>query len=245
MSQNFECGLSFCSAKHALILVPRLQQFAERYLTPTSNTTCSESLFVYPNSDGSSPDYRTIFPNYPRPAFGWGPQTTCIYADSPEITIPSTCSLSTRASLWETPADTSPRELCSWPSSLQLDGRRRDRVLARDGQHQRRCRMRLYAVLSRREPARESAVLLVVQEGFKSARLTASRFHPERWHHHRGQDWSHSFLTSSFLWLVLSLPSPLERAISISRRFLRSVSVSVSRFVGFTGFRAFLQNRDG
>lgn len=85
--------LVFCSAKHALILGPPSKQFAERYLTPTSNTTCSESLFVYPNSDGSSPDYRTVFPNYPRPAFGWGPQTTCIYADSPEITIPSACNL--------------------------------------------------------------------------------------------------------------------------------------------------------
>ncbi|GAA5975536.1 hypothetical protein JCM10908_005194 [Rhodotorula pacifica] len=72
----------------ALDVKAHVKEFAERYLTPTSNTTCSESLFVYPNSDGSSPNYRTYFPTFPGPAFGWGPQTTCIYADSPEITIP-------------------------------------------------------------------------------------------------------------------------------------------------------------
>lgn len=112
-------GFSFLlSAKHALISVPQLEQFAERYLTPTSDTTCSESLFVYPNSDGSSPNYRTIFPTFPRPAFGWGPQTTCIYADSPEITIPSACKLAT---LHERLELTGPRELCSRPGSVQLD----------------------------------------------------------------------------------------------------------------------------
>lgn len=55
---------------------------------------------------------------------------------------------------------TFPRELCSRPDPVQLDGRRRDRVFARDGQHQRRRRMRFYALHSRRELARKSAVVL-------------------------------------------------------------------------------------
>ncbi|GAA5856573.1 hypothetical protein JCM8547_005870 [Rhodosporidiobolus lusitaniae] len=64
-----------------------VKRFSTTYLTPNSSTTCSESLFIYPQSAGTT-SYRTYFPSYPTPAFGFAPTYQAIYADEPEITIP-------------------------------------------------------------------------------------------------------------------------------------------------------------
>ncbi|GAA5952901.1 hypothetical protein JCM10213_007606 [Rhodosporidiobolus nylandii] len=64
-----------------------VKKFGTTYLTPNSSTTCSETLFVYPQAYGET-NYRNVFPDFPSPAFGYTPVYQAIYADEPEITIP-------------------------------------------------------------------------------------------------------------------------------------------------------------
>ncbi|GAA5908833.1 hypothetical protein JCM6882_005463 [Rhodosporidiobolus microsporus] len=71
----------------ALDVKAHVKEFAERYITPNSSTTCSETLFVYPQAVGRT-SYRNVFPAYPTPAFGYSPVYHAIYAEEPEITIP-------------------------------------------------------------------------------------------------------------------------------------------------------------
>ncbi|GAA5820413.1 hypothetical protein JCM11251_005615 [Rhodosporidiobolus azoricus] len=71
----------------ALDVKAHVKEFAERYITPNSSTTCSETLFVYPQAVGTT-SYRNVFPSYPRPAFGYSPVYHAIYAEEPEITLP-------------------------------------------------------------------------------------------------------------------------------------------------------------
>ncbi|GAA5999827.1 uncharacterized protein JCM10292_003760 [Rhodotorula paludigena] len=71
----------------ALDVKAKVKEFADNYVTIASNETCSETLFVRPQSAGDT-SYRTYFPSYPTPAWGYDSTYHAIYAEQPEITIP-------------------------------------------------------------------------------------------------------------------------------------------------------------